>query len=563
MNTCFTPGARWHDSAGQPIQAHGGALLRHDGAWYWYGEDKTAHVNAKVTTVTGVSCYRSTDLLNWDNLGLCLTADADPASPLHRTKIVERPKVLYNAATGKFVMWMHLDEPGYTFSRAGIAVADCPAGPFTLVRVQRSFSHDYGYPEHDPRNQRAQGNAFLDMNLFLDDDGQAYVFHVSENLATLYVARLTPDFTDVVRPAQLGVTWNRVLVNRLREAPAPFKHDGQYFMFSSGCTGWHPNHTLLACAPHPLGPWEILGDPFTGPGAITSHRSQPTAVFAMPGAPAGAFVFMADRWYPQELRDTRHIWLPCVLRDGTTTLDFRRQWDAAIFTIKPVPAVPTLRGALHDTTSVFTPAAVRLAWNAVPGADGYRVYADGVPAGFTDETLLELPLPLPGVPQRYTVRAEALAAGQSSDSNGVSLCVGQPRRCHLSDHAPVRAFTGFGEIVRDRAWDGEALRLGQQDYAKGLLAHIDSDILYLSGGVYAHFSAMIGLHAHRPGGQAYFAVEADGQEIYTSKLLCAGDAPVAIDLPIAGVRRLRLRAWNPATIGNGHAVWADAVIAPA
>ncbi len=149
--------------------SHGGALLRHGDFWYWYGEDKTAHVNSKVTTVTGVSCYRSTDLLNWENLGLCLSADLDPASPLHASKIVERPKVLFHALTAKFVMWMHLDASGYTFSRAGIAVADRPEGAFRLVRVQRSFAYDYGYPADDPRDQRTHGNAFLEMNLFLED----------------------------------------------------------------------------------------------------------------------------------------------------------------------------------------------------------------------------------------------------------------------------------------------------------------------------------------------------------------------------------------------------------
>lgn len=562
-NTFFKPGERWLDTAGQPIQAHGGALLRHGDVWYWYGEDKTAHVNSKVTTVTGVSCYRSTDLLNWENLGLCLTAQPDPASPLHASKVVERPKVLFNALTGKFVMWMHLDAQGYSFSRAGIAVADRPEGPFNLVRVQRSMGYDYGYPVDDPRDQRTLGNAYLDMNLFLDDDDQAYVFHVSENLLTLYISKLSPDFTDFLRPEQIGVTWNRALVNRLREAPAPFKHDGQYYMFSSGCTFWDPNYTLLARAPHPLGPWEILGDPFIGSGAVNSHHSQPTSVFAMPGAPTGSFVFMADRWMPKELRDTRHIWLPFVMREGTTTLDFRRQWDASIFTPKPTPAAPTLRGAFSFKASIFIPAAVRLQWEAVAGADGYRVYADGVAAGFTDDTTLELPLPVPGVNQHYTVRAETLAGGRSPDSNVVPLCFGKPRPCYLSDLTPVRAFTGFGEPVRDRAWDGEALRLGNQDCAKALLAHVDSDLLYLIGGVYARFTARIGIHAHRRGGAAYFAVEADDRVIFTSDLLRAGEEPHSLDLPIVGVRRLRLRAWNPETIGNGHAIWADTLLIPA
>jgi hypothetical protein len=562
MNSTITPGERWRDTAGQPIQAHGGALLRQGDSWYWYGEDKTAHVNAQVTTVTGVSCYRSTDLLNWENLGLCLSAEPDPESPLHASKIVERPKVLFNALTGKFVMWMHLDASGYSFSHAGIAVADLPEGPFKLIRVQRSFAHDYGYPAEDPRRQRELGNAYLDMNLFLDDDGQAYVFHVSENLMTLYVSQLGDDFTDYRRPEKLGVTWNRALVNRLREGPAPFKHDGHYYLFTSGCTFWDPNATLLARARHPLGPWENLGDPFTGPGSVHSYRSQPTSVFAMPGAPAGSFVFMADRWMPRELRDTRHVWLPFVMRDGTTTLDFRRQWDTSIFTPKTVPAAPTLKGVLRYANSVFNPVGVRLEWDAVPGADGYRVYADGVAAGFTDDTFIELPLPLPGVAQGYTIRAEALAGGPSPDSNAVALSFGKPRPCHLSDCESVRAFTGFGELVRDRAWDGEALRLGERDYPKALLAHIDSDITYLLGGAYDRFTATIGLHAHRPDGKAFFSVEVDDREIFRSELLSATGQPVALDLAVTGGRRLRLRAWNPATIGNGHAIWADAIVSP-
>lgn len=36
----FRPGEIWNDTAGKPIQAHGGSILAVDGKYYWYGENK-------------------------------------------------------------------------------------------------------------------------------------------------------------------------------------------------------------------------------------------------------------------------------------------------------------------------------------------------------------------------------------------------------------------------------------------------------------------------------------------------------------------------------------------
>lgn len=50
---------------------------------------------------------------------------------------VERPKTIFNEKTGKYVMWMHLEQRGYHYSRAGVAVSDKPTGPFSLLKVMR------------------------------------------------------------------------------------------------------------------------------------------------------------------------------------------------------------------------------------------------------------------------------------------------------------------------------------------------------------------------------------------------------------------------------------------
>ncbi len=185
----FRPGEVWLDTDGKPIQAHSGGILLRDGTYYWYGEDKTLGDRNR----TGIACYSSKDMHRWRREGLALPKEAMP--PQFRDEgIVERPKVLYNAKTRKYVMWMHLDDPSYCVASAGIATSDQPTGPFAFRKQMRPIHDDFNYKAGSPDRQKEMGGTLRDMNLFLDDDGAAYVFYASEGNNTMYVVRLDDEF---------------------------------------------------------------------------------------------------------------------------------------------------------------------------------------------------------------------------------------------------------------------------------------------------------------------------------------------------------------------------------
>lgn len=130
--TAIPNGQPYLDSTGTHIQAHGGFVLAHEGVYYWVGEDKV-HNKA---TFKGVSMYKSTDLENWEPVGAVLTPDTVDVygnRVLAHCK-VERPKLLFNAATNKFVLWGHWENfSGYSPSRVVVATADHVEGPYTVT----------------------------------------------------------------------------------------------------------------------------------------------------------------------------------------------------------------------------------------------------------------------------------------------------------------------------------------------------------------------------------------------------------------------------------------------
>ena len=139
---CFKPGQIWKDNNGVHINAHGGGLLFYDDTYYWFGEHKIRGRKGNTAQV-GVHCYSSKDIYNWLDEGIVLKVSEDPKSDIGKGCILERPKVIYNKKTNKFVMWFHLElkSQRYKSARSGVAVSDTPAGPYTFLNSFLYLDH--------------------------------------------------------------------------------------------------------------------------------------------------------------------------------------------------------------------------------------------------------------------------------------------------------------------------------------------------------------------------------------------------------------------------------------
>ncbi len=272
--TEYKNGTLWLDTDGNPIQAHGGHIIEYGGFYWWYGENRLGD--------NYVSCYRSRDLLNWEFRRNVLTKHS-PCKE-HRVKSdtslvnehggkvnIERPKVAYNAKIGKFVMWAHYENgENYDAACACAAVSDAPDGEFTYLGSFRPF-----------------GEMSRDCTLFCDDDGKAYFVSSSRDNLDTHIYRLSDDYLNTSKLS--AVLWQ----GEMREAPALFKKNGEYFMLNSYCTGWEPNQGKYSRSCGIEDGWQdlsLFGDE-------TTFTSQPAFVLPVKRPDGGTdYYYFGDRW---------------------------------------------------------------------------------------------------------------------------------------------------------------------------------------------------------------------------------------------------------------------------
>ncbi len=319
IRTSFKPGIPWPDNNGVHINAHGGGVIFHAGFYYWYGESKYPGRDEKERADAGTHCYRSTDLMNWTDMGIVMPMDEnDPQSETAVGSICERPKVLFNPSTKKFVMIFKLypESTGYLIGYVGVATADVPEGPFT-------YQHRF--------NGGGLGHGTGDFLFVIDAQGAAWHMGVRKPDKVFVAARMRPDFlmpeTDYV-PVE-GI-------ERHTEAPALIPADGGYYLIGSGSTGWDPNVARAFFSKHLTGPYRQLPCPCEGVnphnnlGPEKTFGGQSSFVIPVEGKP-GAFIAMFDLWTPRIASNGGYVWLPVEIKDGAPKIRWRTEWDLSVF----------------------------------------------------------------------------------------------------------------------------------------------------------------------------------------------------------------------------------------
>jgi len=275
----------WYDSDGNRIEAHGGGITLVGKTYYWYGETK------KTDNLTdhGVNCYSSIDLVTWHFEREVLYQQNITGVSIPGPYIVERPHVLFNAKTNLFVLWFHLDSSNYGLKNVGVATSTTPNGEFKFLG---GFQPD--------------GLGSLDMTVYADSDGSAYLIRAVENMY-VGVSKLTDDYLNTT-----GITST---VDESREAPAVFKYNNQYYLITSHESGWGANGMEMYVGGSNLNAaqWITLGNPTNNP---ITYDSQSTNVLVYPyGNNQELIIYQGDRWNqagPGGLLNATYVWLPIV-----------------------------------------------------------------------------------------------------------------------------------------------------------------------------------------------------------------------------------------------------------
>ncbi|KAH3743020.1 glycosyl family 43 [Pelomyxa schiedti] len=203
-----------------------------------------------------IGIFQSNDLSNWHFVGEALPFEQRPEG------IYFRPKVVYNAATKLFVLWVNFVgkklKPDFFNSTYITATSTTPAGPFVIQN--NDVKTRYGNPG--------------DFALLVDDDGSAYIaYDAYNNRHTVSIEKLNSDYLSskgaLFNSGEIGESGN--------EAPALIKYSGWYYLlFGSVCCFCNVGgNAAVWVAQDPLEPWEYSGNDInpeiTVEHNVTSH----------------------------------------------------------------------------------------------------------------------------------------------------------------------------------------------------------------------------------------------------------------------------------------------------
>jgi len=277
MDNTIKPGNTWLDSNGNRIHAHGGAIFYEKGLYYWYGENKERTDGVSPVWTWGIRFYSSRDLYNWKDEGLVIPpVEDDTESPLHPFQRIDRPHILFNKKTGKYVLWFKTSGDRADFT---ILASSSLLGKYEIVKERF----------------RPLGKKVGDFDLAQDEEsGRAYLYFDADHKG-LVTIELTEDYCGVRGDSSIDFTGLHPPF--CREGITHFVRNGKHYILTSGMTGYIPNPSEIAMSGDWFGPFETLGNPHVDDASCASFNSQISSVFKHPKK-KDLYIALADRWVP-------------------------------------------------------------------------------------------------------------------------------------------------------------------------------------------------------------------------------------------------------------------------
>ncbi len=345
--TSIRPGQEWLDTEGNKIEAHGGCIFYEQDTFYWYGENKDHTDGISDVWTWGIKCYSSRDLYNWKYEGYLVEPDMEnPDSMRHPRRRMDRPHIIYNEKTGKYVCWLKYSGEDACFC---ILTANRLLGPYEMVRER----------------VRPLGKKGGDFDIAVDDESKRAYLYFDGDHSGITCVELSEDYLDVTEEVSLHFAGLHAPFTR--EAPAHFVRAGRHYLLTSGMTGYLPNPSEAAVADDWHGEYTILGNPHVEDESRASFNSQISQVFKHPRK-KDLYIALADRWVPEyavtkeryeaieraiashydsayqatkedaeilmnspmlksaDTSKARYVWLPLRFEDGRALIDWKEEW---------------------------------------------------------------------------------------------------------------------------------------------------------------------------------------------------------------------------------------------
>ncbi|MFL1011713.1 family 43 glycosylhydrolase [Flavisericum labens] len=311
----------WNTIEGEPIYSQGGGIFRFadektgEEKYFWYGvhyeEAQSYRVNPAITHerthFVDVTCYTSTDLVNWTEEEPVLTkAEIDKNYP--RTGWMGRLGVAYVKALKKYALFVQHN------NQVLITLADKPTGPFKWHQ-RLDMTDRIGTPNTG------------DQTVFTDyDTGKSYlVYSYGKGRHKIYISEIG------VKDGKVTLLdCTQIFKGKGREGNCMFKYNGKYYVFASNLYGWDSSYAYYLVADDIKGPYQPTNEMLITPGCMDdfAHITQTGFFVNVKGTKHETVVYCGDRWADFAGNGLGYNqWMPMSFEGSTPYLNSLNSWN--------------------------------------------------------------------------------------------------------------------------------------------------------------------------------------------------------------------------------------------